>query len=251
MQDVSVTGCTARPRNEAQVMPRATVTWTDLGRLRYAEAWSLQRSIVERRKAGEGTDRLLLVEHDPVITMGRNAAEEHLLVGREGLADRSIEVHVVERGGDVTYHGPGQLVGYPILDLRDHRKDVRWYSRSLADVMIEALRRLGIDARAGEGSETGVWLAEDRSRAKIGMLGVRVERWITYHGFALNVAPDLAPFQFIVPCGLRGVAITSAREALGRPVPMALAREAVLGAFADVFEVELRRADANGLEAAA
>lgn len=229
-------------------MPDSIVEWSDLGRLGYADAWRLQRSLVERRKAGAGADRLLLVEHDPVVTLGRRADESHLLVGRRDLANRGIEVFDVERGGDVTYHGPGQLVGYPILDLREHRMDVRWFSRSLAQVMVDALGRLGVDAQTREGLETGVWLAEDQSRKKVGMLGVRVERWITYHGFALNVAPDLEPFGLILPCGLDGVTTTSVLEVLGRTVPMSRAREAVLGAFADVFQVSLRQVELDTLE---
>jgi len=227
------------------------VLWSDLGRRPYVDVWRLQRALVEPLKRGEGPDRLLLVEHEPVVTLGRSAEEEHVLVGRAGLTERGIELHRVERGGDVTYHGPGQLVGYPILDLRRHRKDVRWYSESLTEVMVRALARLGVVATARGGRDTGVWLADTRSREKIGMLGVRVERWVAYHGFALNISADLTPFDLIVPCGLPGVTTTSAEAALGRDVPMSEARQAVVAAFADVFGVVLQRADSSQLEAVA
>lgn len=246
----------AGPREEsgAQVLSapgsRATgvvgrkVVWTDLGRARYGPVWALQRRLADERKAGGGVDRLLLVEHEPVVTLGRRAEQSNLLIGRRGLEDRGVSVFEVERGGDVTYHGPGQLVGYPILDLRAHRKDVRWYSGALAEVMVRALHTLGVEAFAAEGRETGVWVraaGASGSDAKIGMIGVRIERWITYHGFALNVGPDLSGFETIVPCGLEGVSITSVSRVLERHVQMQQARDAVLRAFGQVFDVEMER----------
>jgi lipoate-protein ligase B len=230
------------------------VVWTDLGRAHYGLVWALQQRLVEERKAGRGVDRLLLLEHEPVVTLGRRAERSHLLVGARDLEARGISVFEVERGGDVTYHGPGQLVGYPILDLRAHRKDVRWYSGALAAVMVGALLALGVEAFAAEGRETGVWVrAADRSGAdaKIGMIGVRIERWITYHGFALNVGKDLSGFETIVPCGLEGVSTTSVSRALGRDVPMQRAREAVLRSFGEVFGVEMVPRGLEGWEVVA
>ncbi len=221
----------------------AVVRLTDLGRCDYAAAWALQRELVARRKAGQGEDRLLVVEHPAVLTLGRRADPAHVLADPAFLAARGVAVHPVERGGDVTYHGPGQLVAYPILDLRGHRKDVRWYSAALCQVAIDTLAAFGVDAHARAGAETGVWVADPHDPsappAKIAQIGVRIEQWVTYHGLALNVDPDLAAFDWIVPCGLPGVRTTSLAACLGRPVPLDAVRPVLADAFAAVFGVEL------------
>jgi len=220
---------------------RPVVRWTDLGRLPYDAAWALQRRLVAERKAGEGVDRLLLVEHDPVITLGRRARPEHLLATPEQLAARGIATHAVERAGDVTYHGPGQLVAYPILDLRAHRRDVRWYAGALLECVARVLGAYGLACYARGGVETGVWLGRpgDGRHEKVAALGVRIEQWVTYHGVALNVDPDLGAFALIVPCGLPHARPASMTEALGRPLSVAEVRPAFVAAFADVFGAEL------------
>lgn len=217
------------------------VELTDLGCCDYAAAWALQHALVARRKTGLDEDRLLVVEHPPVVTLGRRADPAHVLADPAYLRSRGVAVHAVERGGDVTYHGPGQLVAYPILDLRGHRKDVRWYSAALCGVAVETLAAFGVRAYARDGLETGVWVdhADDPATppAKIAQIGVRIEQWVTYHGLALNVDPDLAAFDWIVPCGLAGVRTTSLAARLGRPVSLDEVKPALAGAFANVFRV--------------
>ncbi len=219
---------------------RPEVAWTDLGRAPYGPVWDLQRRLVAGLKAGEGPDRLLLVEHEPVLTLGRRTVPAHLLLDRATLAARGYEVFEVERGGDVTYHGPGQLVGYPILDLRRHKKDVRWYAETLLASVVRVARELGLPAFHRTGVETGVWVdLPEGGLGKLASLGVRVETWVTYHGVALNVNTDLARFDVVVPCGLPGVRMVSLASLLGRPVPMAEVRAAFLAAFAAGFGVTL------------
>lgn len=228
-----------------------TVCWTDLGRLEYGRAWRLQQALVAERKAGRGADRLLLVEHEPVVTLGRRAQEAHLLVGREGLRQRGIPVFSVERGGDVTYHGPGQLVAYPILDLRGYRKDVRWYSQALLEVVVRTLAGAGICGEPGKGLRTGVWVdVGGPEPAKIAALGVRIEQWVTYHGIALNVATGPDPFELIVPCGLAGARTVAMADVLGRPIGVDEVQPMVLAAFGTVFGVALEAAALPAAEAA-
>jgi len=175
----------------------------------YAEALAWQRALAQARLEGRlPHDVLLLLEHPPVLTLGRTARETHLL-RREG-----IDVFEVERGGDVTYHGPGQLVGYPILDLAGYRKDLHWYLRTLEEALIDALAELGV-AGARNPGHTGVWIRREQGVRKIASIGVHVKQWVTWHGFALNVTTDLAQFDRIVACGIRGVVMTSVeRETL-------------------------------------
>lgn len=222
--------------------PLPELAWTDLGRMAYAAAWRLQRDLVAERKAGLGEDRLLLVEHPPVLTLGRRADPRHILADEAALRRAGIGVFEVERGGDVTYHGPGQLVAYPILDLRGYRCDLRWFSGALCEVVVRCLADFGLAAEARSGAETGVWVALPGGQgAKIAALGLRVERWISYHGIALNVDPDLAAFDLIVPCGLRGSRVSSMAALLGRaPEPERL-RSAFLAAFGAVFGRRLLR----------
>jgi lipoyl(octanoyl) transferase len=241
-------------------MPR-TVSLVNLPLVPYADALALQHQIVDARKNREGEDTLLLLEHPPVFTLGRNAHEEHILASREFLAETGIEVHRVERGGDVTYHGPGQLVGYPILDLRAYRLDVGWYVRSLEDVLIQTLNSYGLDARrAGLDANgrrdpklVGVWIdnptddplvKQIHPEAKIAQIGARIERWITYHGFALNVDPIMEHFEFIVPCGIPDKPVTSLAQALNKNVSMQEIRERVAHTFENVFDVSLKSSSA-------
>jgi lipoate-protein ligase B len=208
----------------------------DLGRRPYAEVLELQRELRRQRLAGESThDDLLLVEHDPVVTLGRSTRQASLPLPADELERRGIRVVEVERGGDVTFHGPGQLVGYPILDLTRHREDLHWYLRRLEDVLIGALDQLGVPAERNPGL-TGVWT---RGR-KIASIGVHVKQWVTLHGFALNVTTRLEQFELIVPCGIPGVVMTSVAQELGR-TDDALGtevRQAVVASFAGTFELD-------------
>ena len=206
----------------------------DLGHRPYAEALELQRALCRRRMAGElQQDLLLLVEHEPVVTLGRGARASSLPLAPAELERRGVAVAEVERGGDVTYHGPGQLVGYPILQLREHREDLHWYLRQLEAALIRALAELGIGAERNPGL-TGVWT----QGRKIASLGIHVKQWVTFHGFALNVSTDLQGFDLIVPCGIQGVVMTSVAAELGRHDAAALweeSRGAVVEAFAEEF----------------
>lgn len=207
----------------------------NLGLVAYDEGLELQHQLVAARKAGRLDDVLILLEHPPVITVGRHADETNIVASREFLDQLGVQVHHVERGGDVTYHGPGQLIGYPILDLRHYRKDVGWYIRSLEEVLVGALAEFGIQAEGRTGRDTGVWVGND----KIVAIGARIEEWITYHGFALYVDPIMSHFDLIVPCGLRDRGIVGMRQLLGAPVEMDAVRQAVAEHFALVFDVEL------------
>jgi lipoyl(octanoyl) transferase len=169
----------------------------DLGLVEYAEAFELQRGVVERRKRGEIPDQLIFVEHPHVVTMGRNGHDENLLGSPEVLSRAGIAFHRTDRGGDVTYHGPGQIVGYPIVDLREWKRDVVAYVRAIEQVLIDTLGEFGIDSGRVSGA-AGVWTGQ----GKIAAIGVHISRWVTSHGFALNVDTDLSYFQYIVPCGL-------------------------------------------------
>jgi lipoyl(octanoyl) transferase len=201
----------------------------------YAEALELQRELVSDRRAGTISDTLLLLEHPHVITLGTGSSAENVLADPTERARRSIELFETERGGDVTYHGPGQLVGYPILDLKPDRKDLHRYLRDLEAVLIRAAAAFGVRAMPVPGL-TGVWTEV----GKLAAIGVRVSSgWITSHGFALNVHTELAYFDAIVPCGIHDREVTSLERELGRTVPMREARNAVAGAFQEVFETRL------------
>jgi lipoate-protein ligase B len=208
----------------------------DLGLRPYGDVLALQRELRRQRIAGQLTeDVLLLVEHPPVVTLGRGTRASSLPLSPDELTRRGVEVIEVERGGDVTFHGPGQLVGYPILDLRQHRPDLHWYLRSLEDVLMEALGGLGIEADRNPGL-TGVWTAG----RKIASIGIHVKQWVTLHGFALNVTTDLDPFDLIVPCGIRQVVMTSVAEELLRTDAAMLSTEVrarVIDAFCGVFDL--------------
>ena len=172
----------------------------DLGKLLYKKTWNYQKELLKKRSNNEINDTLILVEHEPVFTLGKNADENHIL---QNCPD-NIKTYHIERGGDVTYHGPGQLVGYPILDLRNYKKSISWYMRSLEQVIIDTLFDYNITANRKKGL-TGVWCNNE----KIAALGVRVSRWITMHGFSLNINNDLSLYDKIIPCGIRDKKITS------------------------------------------
>jgi lipoyl(octanoyl) transferase len=201
-----------------------------LGRVPYARGLQLQEQLVAERQAGRVPDQLLLLEHDPVFTLGRNARAANVLLSGEALRERGFEVFETGRGGDVTYHGPGQVVGYPILDLAPDRRDVHRYVRDLEEVMMRTCADYGLQASRVAGL-TGTWLGDE----KIGAIGVRIARWVTSHGFAFNVGTDLAAFDLIVPCGIRGRGVTSLERKLGRPLPLEDVMDRLAANFAAVF----------------
>jgi lipoyl(octanoyl) transferase len=204
----------------------------DLGRIGYAEAFALQRELVEQRKQGRIADQLVFVEHPHVITLGRNGNMENLLASEEVLRRAGIEFHPTDRGGDITYHGPGQIVGYPIFDLREWKRDVVAYVRAIEQVIVDVLGQFGIEAGLLKGC-TGVWV----QRKKVAAIGVHVSRCVTSHGFALNHTTDLSYFQYIVPCGLTKP-VTSMQE-LGAVVSREEVIAALARTFAKYFELDL------------
>ena len=206
----------------------------NLGLEPYEQAWKLQHRLVKARQQREIDDILILLEHEPVITLGRTGDASHILASADELYKAGIVVHRVERGGDVTYHGPGQMVGYPILSLAVHRLGVSDYMHALEEVLVRTLHDFGLPAYRREGI-IGVWVGE----SKIAALGARVEQGVTYHGFALNVSPNLEHFALIVPCGLVDVGVTSMQRELGQLVEMRLVRERVIGNFGQVFAVPM------------
>jgi lipoyl(octanoyl) transferase len=204
----------------------------DLGRFGYAEAFALQRELVEQRKQGRIADQLVFVEHPHVITLGRNGNMENLLASEEVLRRAGIEFHPTDRGGDITYHGPGQIVGYPIFDLREWKRDVVAYVRAIEQVIVDVLGQFGIEAGLLKGC-TGVWV----QGKKVAAIGVHVSRCVTSHGFALNHTTDLSYFQYIVPCGLTKP-VTSMQE-LGAVVSREEVIAALARTFAKYFELDL------------
>lgn len=227
-------------------MPQLLVS--DLGTMPYGDALALQRAVARARIAGEiGEDLLLLVEHPPVVTLGRSSKERHLLASPALLAARGVELFEVERGGDVTFHGPGQLVGYPIVDLKRHKQDLHWYLRQVEEALIRAVAPFGIVGERSAGY-TGVWT----QGRKLASIGVHARDWVTWHGFALNVTTDLSYFDLIVPCGIAAVEMTSAARELGTPLAEheALAREVrdgVAAAFGEVFSLQLATLESTNL----
>lgn len=195
----------------------------------------MQRELVARRKLEETPDTLLLVEHPHVYTLGRNARRSHLLADRDKLRGIGAEVHETDRGGDITYHGPGQLVGYPILDLKQHRRDVGWYMETLQEILILTVKDFGITSHPRDGMR-GIWVGEE----KLGSLGVHLSRWVTSHGFALNVNTDLTYFDHIIPCGLEGVRMTSLEKLTGRSICLENVQEMLINHFGKLFSLEVR-----------
>jgi lipoyl(octanoyl) transferase len=210
-----------------------------LGTVGYPEALAMQRALVEERRADRVPDLLILLQHPPVITLGvkGDGGRSNVLATTDRLAELGIAVEETGRGGDVTYHGPGQVVGYPILDLRPDRQDVHRYVRDLEDVMIRTCADYGLTAGRLAGL-TGAWIGAE----KIGAIGVRISRWITSHGFAFNVSTRLDHFQLIVPCGISDRGVTSLERATGRAVPIGEAEERIAEHFAGVFDREVHQA---------
>ena len=201
-----------------------------LGRVSYGDGLALQERLVAERKLGAATDTLLLLEHPPVVTLGRNAREGNLLLSENVLRDRGVELFEAGRGGDVTYHGPGQVVGYPIIELPEGRRDVHRYVRDLEEVMIRVSAEYGFVARRILG-KSGTFVGEN----KIGAIGVRISRWVTSHGFAFNANTDLAGFEVIVPCGLRDQGVTSLSKLIGHDVDQAEVEDRLVEAFKHMF----------------
>lgn len=219
----------------------------NLGVLPYGPALELQRDIARRVIEREiPTDVLLLVEHPPVITLGRTSKGANLLASPSFLRERGVELFEVERGGDVTFHGPGQLVGYPIIDLKRHRQDLHWYLRQVEETLIRTLSVFGIAAERSSG-QTGVWT----SGRKIASIGVHAREWVTWHGFALNVSTDLSFFDLMVPCGIVGVSMTSIERERAAATSIDLVADSVVDAFSQVFDLAAHRAHASVLSAAA
>ncbi len=216
--------------------PRLVVQ--DLGRSSYSEVLELQRRLCRQRISGDiSEDILLLVEHEPVVTLGRGVRPGSLPLRPAELEARGLQVFEVERGGDVTFHGPGQLVGYPIIDLRKHREDLHWYLRRLEAGLIQALAAMGIEGSTAAGL-TGVWTGG----RKIASIGIHVKQWVTFHGFALNVTTDMTYFDLIVPCGIPNVVMTSVSRELGRTDSAALweeTRTAVIEGLARELDLEV------------
>lgn len=222
----------------AMSTPRTT-RWSWLGRVDYAAAAALQVEIREALARGEGPERLLLLEHPHVYTLGRNATERDVLLPPAELAARGVTVAESDRGGQVTYHGPGQLVGYPILDLNPDRRDLRRYVCDLQTVLVRTLAAWGIAAKGGEGETIGVWVPEPDGGRKIASLGIHLSRWRTTHGFALNVAPELALFGGIVACGMPTVEMTSMAREIGAAPALAEVSRRVVDEFRQVFGREM------------
>jgi len=211
----------------------------DVGFIGYAEAWALQKRLVAARKANAIEDVLLLCEHPHVITQGRNGKRENLLASEHVLQQKGVEFHATDRGGDITYHGPGQIVGYPILNLGAIRRDVVWYVRMLEEAMIQATAELGVAAKRVEG-KTGIWVRYENAEEKLAAIGVHISRWVTSHGFAYNVSTDLRYFDLIVPCGIADRKATSLEKLLGRSVRREEIAPRIAKHFGDVFGYELK-----------
>ena len=201
----------------------------DLGTSHYEDAWDLQKQLQSKRISGQINDQLILVEHPPVYTLGKNSPKEHLLIKES----ENISIIQTDRGGDITFHGPGQLVGYPILDLNQYKKSISWYMRELEQLIIDVLKEYDIIAGRKKGL-TGTWVRDK----KIGALGVRISKWVTMHGFSLNIDPDLQYYQGIIPCGISEYGITSMANLLGENVPsMADIKETLVRHFITKFSV--------------
>ena len=216
----------------------------DVGLMGYTEAWELQRRLVAARKIGAIEDVLLLCEHPHVITLGRNGKRENLLASEQVLRQKGVEFQASDRGGDITYHGPGQLVGYPILNLGAIRKDVVWYVRMLEEAMIRATAEFAVAAGRVKG-KTGIWVqgaqpVTEATEEKLGAIGVHISRWVTSHGFAYNVSTDLRYFDLIVPCGITGRKATSLEKILNRAVSRKEVIQPLVRNFGEVFRLEMR-----------
>jgi lipoyl(octanoyl) transferase len=211
----------------------------DLGLIAYTQAWELQKRVVAARKAGAIEDSLLFCEHSHVITLGRSGKRANLLAGENVLRQKGVEYVETSRGGDITYHGPGQIVGYPILNLGSIKRDVVWYVRMLEEVMIRASAEFGIVAQR-EAGKTGIWVGEHTSAEKLAAIGVHISRWVTSHGFAFNVTTDLRYFDLIVPCGITGRKATSLEKLLERRIDLSEVKPMLAKHLGDIFELDVR-----------
>jgi lipoyl(octanoyl) transferase len=221
-------------------VPVNELHWHWLGRVEYADGLELQRRFAEARASDGAPDNLFLLEHSPVITLGRKATPGNILLSKAALAQQGVELFETDRGGDVTYHGPGQLVGYPILRLPEGRQDVRRYVRDIEEVVLRVLGSYGIDGER-EPRWPGVWVRRPTGLEKVAAVGVHLSRWVTRHGFALNVSTNLSHFGLIVPCGIREAGVTSMERLLGRRVPLEEVAERIAQTFSEVFEASARR----------
>ncbi len=220
----------------------------DLGLISYTDAYAVQQRIVAARKADSLADVLLLCEHPHVITLGRNGKRENLLASDHVLRQKNVEFHVTNRGGDITYHGPGQIMGYPILDLSRIKQDVHWYVRTLEEVMIRATADFNISAYRISG-KTGIWVQAAPTEEKLAAIGVHISRWVTSHGFAYNVSTDLRYFDLIIPCGINDRKATSLEKLLSRAVALSEVKPRLIHHFADLFGFEAKPVSRNDLTA--
>jgi lipoyl(octanoyl) transferase len=218
----------------------------DLGLIGYAEAYALQKRVVAARKAESIEDVLLLCEHPHVITQGRNGKREHLLVSEHVLRQKGMEYYETSRGGDITYHGPGQIVGYPILNLGAIRRDVVWYVRTLEEAMMRATAEFGITAER-IAAKTGIWVRTGNSEEKLAAIGVHISRWVTSHGFAYNVSTDLRNFDLIVPCGIADCKATSLEKLLGRSVEEKEVAPRIAKHLGELLALEMKEASKKAL----
>ena len=218
----------------------------DLGLIGYATAWDLQKRIVAARKAGAIEDVLLFCEHPHVITLGRNGKRANLLATENVLRQKGVEYFETSRGGDITYHGPGQIVGYPILNVGAIKRDVVWYVRQLEEVMIRASADFAVTAQR-EAGKTGIWVGDAAAAEKLAAIGVHISRWVTSHGFAYNVSTDLRYFDLIVPCGIVERKATSLEKLLDRQVGLEEVKQALAKCFGEVFGLEMKLADRRQL----
>jgi lipoyl(octanoyl) transferase len=219
---------------------------TDLGLISYTDAYALQQRLVAARKAGAIDDVLLFCEHPHVITLGRNANRANLLASEHVLRQKGVELHATNRGGDITYHGPGQIVGYPILNLNNIKRDVGWYARTLEEAMIRASADCGVTAYRVSG-KTGIWVHVEASEEKLAAIGVHISRWVTSHGFAYNVSTDLRYFDLIVPCGIAGRKAASLEKILSRNVTLDEVKPHLIRHFCEVLSLPPRNVSRDEL----
>jgi len=208
----------------------------DLGLMKYQNAWNLQKHLFQEVTEKRNTNYLLLTEHPPVITLGKSSHENNIVTNQDILESKNIEVIEIDRGGDVTFHGPGQIVGYPIFNLENLKKDVHWYLRSIEEVIIHTLKHFGVSAGRVEGL-TGVWV----NNQKICAIGIKVTRWVTMHGFALNVATNLDNFNHIIPCGISDKAVTSMEKIRNQPFSTDDVKQKICESFKTVFDVDIEK----------
>jgi len=222
---------------------RHIVHYCDLGRTRFGEVWDLQRTLHSAVAEDRFEDIFLINEHEHVFTLGKGGDANHLLADGDDLKRSGAEYYAIDRGGDITYHGPGQIVGYPVLNLERYRKDIHWYLRQLEEVLIRTLKHFDITGVRSDG-ETGVWVGSE----KIAALGIKVSRWVTMHGFAFNVNPDLTYFGKIIPCGIFHKGVTSMADVLNEDVAVPQVTPVLIKKFEEVFNITLRSIDKSEIE---